>query len=150
MDAVACRRQAMDLLARREHSRLELERKLMTRAYAEDIVAEVLDRLVAERLIDEARFAESFVRSRVARGQGPARIRKDLADRGVSGAHSEDALAAVESDWRVLASKVREKRFGSEQPRDYKERARQARFLQYRGFSMDQIKSALDLEPGYD
>ena len=59
------RRQALDLLARREHSRLELERKLLKRSYSRDTTNEVLDVLEVEGLLEEARFIESFVRTRI-------------------------------------------------------------------------------------
>lgn len=150
MDAAACRRQALDLLARREHSHAELERKLRARSYAEETVADVLATLEADGLISATRFAESFVRSRVAKGQGPMRVRKELTDRGVSEALFHEAVENLEVDWYALASAVRAKRFGTDRTQDFRERAKQARFLQYRGFDMEQIKSALDADVDYD
>jgi regulatory protein len=150
MDEAACRKQALDLLARREHSRLELERKLAARAYSPDVIARTLDRLQQSGLLDAARFAESFVRSRISKGQGPLRIVRELTERGLSGAEAEDALAAIEIDWQAVAHGVRKKKFGDKPPREFKERARQSRFLQYRGFAADQIRAVLDLDPDYD
>ena len=146
----ACRKQALDLLARREHSRLELRRKLLARSHAEDMADEVLDRLQQERFLDEARFAEHFVRSRTGRGQGPAKIRAELRKRGVGESLIDTALAEAECDWTGLAAAARRKRFGAAPPGAYRERARQARFLKSRGFEYGQIQAALDLEADTD
>ena len=146
----ACRKQALDLLARREHSRLELRRKLLARSHAQDLADEVLDRLQQERFLDEARFAEQFVRSRTGRGQGPAKIRAQLLQRGVGDSLIDTALAKAECDWVVLAAAARRKRFGAASPGAYRERARQARFLKSRGFEYGQIQAALDLEADSD
>ena len=136
------RRQALDLLARREHSRLELERKLAARGFEPDLISEALDQLGRENLQSDARFAASFVQARAARGQGPVRIRMELAERGVGGA--DTYLRAAGLDWAALARETRIKRFGKAVPGDFKEKARQMRFLQYRGFSHDQITAALE------
>lgn len=137
----------MDLLARREHGRSELERKLAARGFPADTIAAVLDRLQSERLLDEARFAEAFVSGRARRGQGPVRIRAELRERGVTDAGGGEALALAEVDWLRLAREAREAKFGVAPPADYREWARQARFLQYRGFTMEQIRAALGEGP---
>ena len=140
-----CRRRAMDLLARRDHSRLELERKLTGRGFEPALVEQVLDDLVRDRLLEEDRFVESFIRGRVRKGQGPVRIRGELAQRGIEESSASSALAKADCDWTALAAAVRAKRFGAEAPADFKERARQSKFLQYRGFESEQIRAALDL-----
>ena len=150
MDDAACRQQALDLLARREHSRLELERKLAVRDHPAEVIARTLDQLEHSGLLDAARFAESFVRSRIGKGQGPLRIRRDLNERGLSGDEVEHAIAAVEIDWTAIAQAVRKKKFGAKSPGAFKERVRQSRFLQYRGFTADQIRAVLNLDPDYD
>lgn len=132
----------MDMLARREHSITELRKKLLARGFDASIVNESLRTLELDGLVSDARFAESFVRARVARGQGPVRIRLALRERGVPEDDIEDQLAACDTDWQALARAVRRKRFGAE-PEDFRARVRQARFLQYRGFTTDQIDAAL-------
>jgi regulatory protein len=144
LDAEACTRAALDLLARREHSRRELTRKLGARGFSDDMIASALDGLERSGALAEARFTESFVRTRVAKGQGPARIRAELKQRGVADADADGALREAEVDWLATIRAVRLKRFGPEPPRDYRERARQARFLEYRGFDGEQIRTALD------
>lgn len=134
----------MDLLARREHSRLELERKLGARSFDAGLVADVLDELAAENLQSDERFAGSFVESRVARGQGPLRIRRELAERGI--ATAGDWLDGERYDWGSLARQARIRRFGAELPGDLKARSRQTRFLEYRGFRHDEIKAALEFD----
>lgn len=143
-DHPACRRRAMDLLARREHSRLELERKLIARSFDESLVAAVLDELEQDGLLSAERFAQSFVESRYARGQGPIRIEQDLAARGVesAGGHLDDRRF----DWNTLARETRIKRFGRPVPASFADKARQMRFLEYRGFSRDQIRYAFQFE----
>lgn len=140
-DRAACKSQALGLLARREHSRLELERKLGRREHSHDLIADVLNELEASGALAAERFAESLVRSRVAKGQGPVRIRTELREHGID---SADCRELLERDWAGLAREVRAKRFGPNAPADYKDRARQMRFLQYRGFELDHIQAALD------
>ena len=149
----------MDVLAYRDHSRLELEEKLTKKLSArleagevqpEDI-ANLLDSLVADGLLNEPRFAESFINGRVRKGQGPVRIRRDLGQKGLPQRVLEQAFAETDVDWLAVAETVRQKKFGDGKPADYRERARQARFLQYRGFSGEQIQCALDdLDGSFD
>ncbi len=131
----------MDLLARREHSRRELGDKLAAKSFDPDIIREVLDELEREGLLSSGRFAESFVASRYARGPGPVRIARELAERGVES--PGDWLDDARYDWNRLAREVRRKKFGDALPSTFREKARQARFLEYRGFSQDQIRRAL-------
>jgi regulatory protein len=141
--AADVRRAAMNLLARREYARAELSRRLVAREWPEDLVSAVLDDLVAENLLSDARFAESFIAARAARGQGPLRIRRELEERGVSGEQIEIAFDEAGTDWRASASAVRRKRFGSGAPADFPDKARQMRFLQYRGFAPADIRAAV-------
>jgi regulatory protein len=144
-DPLACERQAVGLLARREHSRLELERKLAARGYEAELIGSTLDGLEQAGLLDGRRFTESFIESRAARGLGPVRIRAELIERGIASAAAAEALRAADKDWAALAAGVRVKRFGADAPREFKERARQARFLDYRGFRAAEIDAALEL-----
>jgi regulatory protein len=69
----------------------------------------------------------------------------ELAERGISAEDSAALLRAAEFDWPAIARTTRAKRFGAQAPKDFKERARQARFLQYRGFDAGQVNSALEV-----
>ena len=141
---------ALRLLSRREHSRTELQRKLEARDLRGAIVEDVLDTLEAEDWLSDQRFTESFARSRVNAGHGPLRIARDLKSRGVAPAHIDTALNIDESVWVNLAEAVRGKKFGTETPRSYQEWAKQARFLQARGFSGEQIRQVLADDPNDD
>lgn len=138
------REAALKLLARREHARQELFWKLVQRGYAEEVVAAELDRLAAERLLSDERFAEAFTRSRTERGQGPRRIRAELQQRGVAEQLIEAALDDVGTDWFALARQVARRRFGTAPATDWQERGRRSRYLEQRGFTHDQIRFALE------
>ncbi|TDJ29952.1 MAG: regulatory protein RecX [Gammaproteobacteria bacterium] len=140
-----CRRRALDLLARREHSRSELQLKLLARAFVPVLVEETLDALQADGLLDEGRFIDSFIRSRIGKGQGPTRIQAVLQQRGIDRHRVQTWLRDSDFDWSSLAAGVREKRFGPGPPESFEERARQTKYLQYRGFEIEQIKAALEL-----
>jgi regulatory protein len=139
---------ALALLAGRDFGRTELARRLARRGYAATVVSAVVDGLVAERLLSETRFVEQFIRQHAGRGHGPVRIRAELRERGVPESEIEAGLEAAGEDWAAIARDTRRRRFGLSSPDDYRERARQARFLQYRGFSADHIRAALG--PGDD
>jgi regulatory protein len=139
----SARNKAMDLLARREHSIAELRVKLIARDFDADEVDEAVSRLAAEGLISDDRFAEAFVTSRVRNGQGPIKIRVELERRGVSAELIVAYLERGDVDWQALACSVRVTKFGTGDAGDYREWARQARFLQQRGFSSEQIRQAV-------
>ena len=128
---------AMDLLARREHSVIELKRKLKRRFGDECAVDDQLAMLAEEGLQSDARFAESFLCQRSGSGYGPVRLKAELRERGLSDEQIEQGLQELVIDWCEVASQVLEKKFGPEPPADVKEKARRLRFMQYRGFYQD-------------
>jgi regulatory protein len=134
---------ALRLLARREHSIEELRRKLLSKGYEAELVAAVVEKLTAKRLASDDRFAANLVHHRTRRGQGPVRIRADLRRQGVAESLIDQEFDKAGVDWNRLAGQVRQRKFGATAPRTPGERAKQARFLQYRGFSADQIRAAL-------
>ena len=142
-DRAEARKKAMDLLARREHGRAELERKLIATGFSADVAADALQQLVEEGLQSDRRFVESFVQSRINQGKGPLRIHADLGQRGVDPGLIDDVLGAAGEDWFARARSAREKKFGRSQPTDFRDKARQMRFLQYRGFEPDQVQAAV-------
>lgn len=136
---VAVRRVAMDLLARREHGRIELSRKLRQRGAPVELIEPALDRLAEEGLLSEARYLESFVRMRANAGYGPLRIREELSQRGLARDDIEQALRDSGFDWSEQLRAVWQRKFAGELPGDPRERARQGRFLSYRGYPLDMI-----------
>ena len=140
------RKKAMDFLARREYGQTELIRKLADKGYVFRLVDEQIQRLTEECLQSDDRFAEAFVQSRINQGKGPVRIRLDLGQRGISDAVIEMAIEASAADWHGLASEVRLRKFGDAAPADFKAKAKQMRFLQYRGFEQDHVQGAFRRE----
>ncbi|MEO0364678.1 MAG: regulatory protein RecX [Pseudomonadota bacterium] len=138
-----CRERVMDALARREHAFDELFQKLCERGFDPDTVTEQLVRLRDEGLQSDARFAEAFVSSRFRQGKGPQRIRAELRGRGLGDSEIAEAFAAASHDWFKLAAEVRERKFGVVAPTEFSEKARQMRFLSYRGFSQEHISVAM-------
>ncbi len=147
-DPAAVRLAALAFLARRDFSSEELRRKLVDRGFAGATVRRVLEQLSEGGLLNEARYVEGYVRAHAGRGHGPARIGADLRRNGVPEALIGAGLDSV--DWVELARKVRRAKFGSQTPQGWHEKARQARFLQYRGFSADHIRSATGADPDLD
>ena len=141
-DPAAVRATAIGLLGRREYSRGELTAALQRKGFEKQPVAETLSELVGEGVLNDNRYAEALVRQLANRGQGPARIRQDLQQAGISPELVASSLEAW-GDWSQLAADTRQRKFGATRPKSWPERARQMRFLQYRGFSKDHINSAL-------
>ena len=139
---VAVRRVAMDLLARREHGRAELSRKLRQRGAAQELIDPALDRLAEEGLLNESRYLESYIASRARAGYGPVRIREELSQRGLPRGEIDSALSESGVDWSENLWEVWRRKF-ARLPQDARERAQQGRFLSYRGYSMEAISRLL-------
>ncbi|MEH6651575.1 MAG: regulatory protein RecX [Motiliproteus sp.] len=167
------RHAAFGLLSRREYSRYELEQKLgqvaakwqlsvakSASSYQDDeesgaevgvefqlmVIAALLDDFQQRDYQSDQRFAESLLRSRIARGQGVSRITQELRHKGVSDELRTEVLEAAQVDWFELASELWQRRFGPQPPADYAQRAKQQRFLLYRGFTYDQCIYAFEVE----
>jgi regulatory protein len=135
------RQVALGLLARREHSVLELHHKLSRRGFPSLLVEAVLAQLVAEDLLNETRYAEVYALSRADKGYGPLRIQRELQERGVSDVIVSAILAGLDEDWMPKLIQLHRKRFDAVRPREMAEEARQMRFLRQRGFTLEQIKT---------
>jgi regulatory protein len=128
---------ALRLLARREHSREELKRKLSAHLAEGDDLEALLEELVKRGWLSDVRYAEQSIRAK-ARRFGPLKLAQQLRARGVDEetiargfrAAAADGVSSMESVWRS--------RFHAPAP-DVRERARQARFLQGRGFALDDV-----------
>ena len=145
-DPEAARRSALLWLSRRDHSSAELFGKLTVKGHSAEAARAAIAGLEAERLLDDARFLDNFVRSHAARGHGPMRIRQELSGLGFAPAVIDGALAAG-PDFVAVCRQVRLRKFGAEPATSWAERAKQARFLQYRGFSSDHIRLATGHDP---
>lgn len=136
---LAIRRAAMDLLSRREHGRVELTRKLRKRGAPQELIEAALQRLSEEGLLSEARYLESFVAYRARAGYGPQRIREELGQRGLERSDIDQALRESAIDWFESLRETWQRKFAGQLPTDARERAKQGRFLAYRGYSLDMI-----------
>lgn len=137
---------AVALLARREHSRAELERKLSADASADEAhprqLAEVLDDLAARGLLDDRRAAEAVLAGRSQRFGG-RRLRQELQSRGLDPELVAPSLQVLADDEFARARTIWQRRFGTAAPAGLegaRERARQARFLIGRGFSPEVVR----------
>jgi regulatory protein len=136
---------AVALLARRDYSTHELNKKLAERGYAEHTHEVVVGDLESMGKVNNERYGQNVVAYRARRGHGPARIRNELQKSGLTRSAIDEAVKGEDApDFLALARAARTRKFGLEIPKDRKERAKQARFLQYRGFSTDHIRAALD------
>jgi len=132
----------MDYLARREHGEQEITQKLIARGFDRETVEAGVSELISDGLLSDSRFAEAFVYSRFKKGSGPQKIHAELRQRGIDDALISASMEAVGEQWLERVREVRVKKFGQESPGDFKERSRQMRFLQQRGFTSEQINGA--------
>lgn len=135
---------AVNLLSRREHSQAELRTKLLKAEFELQDINSTIEKLTEADIQSDARFAENYLRYRSQRGYGSQKIRLELKERGVNTDTINTAFEQAEIDWFELVITVRHKRFGEQVPEDLKDRAKQQRFLQYRGFTHEQINESLN------
>lgn len=138
-DPQTLERIAVGLLARREHSRAELHHKLTIRRFSAEDVERLLDRLAVQKLQSDDRFAAAYVRMRCNRGYGPQRIRVELRERGITAELIEQTFAAQSDTDTPSIDAIWDRKFAGHLPENYRERARQMRFLQQRGFPIADI-----------
>ncbi|MCU0806356.1 MAG: recombination regulator RecX [Burkholderiales bacterium] len=135
------RNRALAILARREHTRAELARKLAPFAEAQADVETLLDDLAARKLLSDERYAEARTAT-LARKFGAARIEHELRARGVSAPTAERAVRGARETELDRARAAWQKRFGAPAA-DALEKAKQMRFLQSRGFSFEAIRAVV-------
>ena len=135
------RERALRLLARREHSRAELARKLESAGFVRDDIAPLLDAFEAKSWLSDRRFAESYVADHRARA-GSVKLAYDLRQRGVPDSIIETVLSDNRDSELERAREVWQKKFGSA-PTDATEKARQMCFMQSRGFTSDVIRRVI-------
>jgi regulatory protein len=129
---------ALRLLAQREHSRAELQRKLAAHEEAPGELAQALDELQAKGFIDEQRVIESVIHRRAAR-LGASRVRQELQAKGLPAEAVAQAVGELRGSEVERAREVWRKKFGRV-PTDAAERAKQMRFLAARGFGGEAIR----------
>lgn len=146
------RARAYRLLAAREHSAWELRRKLTAvkclpeaeQAVKQAAIERLLTELAEQDAQSDFRFAEQRCRWRYQKRSGPVKLRHELAEHQISPTMIAQVMADYDGKWQALAAAARRKKFGDARPAHYKEWAKQARFLQQRGFASEQIEPYMD------
>ena len=135
------RKKAMDYLSRREHSRYELYKKISTHNFDKDLINQELDLLIRDGLLSDERFVEAFIHSRKKNGKGPLKISAELQQRGADESLINKYIEEIEnSEWLDSAKQVVEKKLGNNQQLDYDNQLKMMKFLNNRGFTIDQVK----------
>ena len=137
----AIKEACLQYLARREHSLQELVQKVSMKGFARQDIVVVLEELTDQGLQSNARFAESYARSRVHKGFGPLRIQAELQQRGAGDCSFDMAVEDIAGSWSLLLEQVYSKKYGIEKVLDMKEKIKRSRFLQQRGFPNDMVRS---------
>jgi len=141
---VSIRNKALDLLARREHSRAELRNKLLHRFRNEEqSIDSILDKLENENLLSDQRFTEMYIRGRVAKSIGPIRIISELRQKGVDASLAELVLADLGMEWCAALKALSLQKYGETAAQDDKERAKRIRFFQYKGYPPEFIREVV-------
>ncbi|MDB4026598.1 recombination regulator RecX [Candidatus Thioglobus sp.] len=131
-----CYAAALKMLMRREHSKLELRQKLNLKDFDDAVINDSISLLAEQKYQSDERFSEAFILMRFNQGKGPIKISMELKSRGIT----EFDLTLF--NWFELAKDVKYKKFGDSKFLDYKEKSKQKRFLQSRGFGFDEINQA--------
>lgn len=146
------RKICLQLLARREHSRRELQQKLRGRGFAGDGMRRVIDELAENGWQSDRRFAESYARQRMEKGYGPLRIGNELRQRGIEDFDLDGVMEQLAESWDELLDRLYARKFPGQKAMKRREWARRSRFLLQRGFSGEAVKAllqrlAITLEP---
>lgn len=137
------RRAALRWLARRDYAYAELQQRLQARGFPLADIHTVLDTFRAENLLNDTRFAHNYCRWRQGKGFGPLRIQMELKAKGLGAQTIAELSDIPDNAWLIVAQRVWRKHFKGQKALDFKQRAKQMRFLQQRGFTMTQIKEVL-------
>lgn len=140
------RRVVLYWLTRRDYSQHEITQKLKIKAYPAEAIHTVVTNLVQAGLINEQRFTENYIYWRRGKGFGPLRISMELQSRGIPSEMIAEQLQITDDIWFAQAQKVWQKQFKGALPKDFRLRAKQMRFLQYRGFTREQIESVFGVD----
>ncbi|AYZ19123.1 recombination regulator RecX [Klebsiella pasteurii] len=141
---------AIRILAMRDHSEQELRRKLAAPVMSKNgpealnVTPEEVDKVVEwcieNRYLDDERFVRQFIASRSRKGYGPARVRQELKQKGISRETIESAMRECVIDWAQLAKEQAQRKYGEPLPTVFAEKVKIQRFLLYRGYLMEDIQ----------
>ena len=132
---------AFAVLTRKEYSKKDLIEKLALYAENHEEVLTLVDELSRENYQSDQRVAEMVVRSQIRKGKGPNRIKLALRAKSIDKELAQNDMNEI--DWYEEAYQLKVKKYGVDVSKDPKIKAKQIRFLQYRGFEMDAIMKAI-------
>lgn len=130
---------AIAALARREHSRLEMRRKLKLKGFEEADIDLAIRQLCENNLLSDERFSESYINMRKQRGYGPLRIAQELRERGVGDELISASVDNTDPVWREVMRRQYIKKYGQTLASEYAEKVKRAKYLQTRGFPLEWI-----------
>ena len=136
------RQVALSYLAKSEYTRFTLREKLLRKGFLHQVVEAALDSLAQQGFLDDARFCEVFIARRVRQGYGPIRILAECRQYGINEEIITSQLQQDEEFWLTVINAVWQKKKFSADNSSQQEQLRQIRYLQYRGFRLDQIKES--------
>lgn len=131
---------AMNLLARREYSAHEIRQKLSQKTPDLNSIETVVQRLMDDGLQSDERFTEAFTKMRLRQGKGSTLVAFELKQKGISQQLIQAYVKTEDEQWRESLSQLINRRFDGQIAEDPKTRAKQIRFLQSRGFTLEQIR----------
>lgn len=134
---------AVSLLAKRDYSSGELTRTLVKMTENSECVDSALQRLIVSGYLDDERLVIHLVDKHIRKKHGPTRIRQEVRQKGFPQELVEQTLEKAGVDWYAMARELKVSKFGEEPASDAKEKNKQVRYLQYKGYSMDMIFEAL-------
>lgn len=140
------RNRALYWLGQREFSVHDFRTKLERVCEDEVMIENLLEDFIAKDWLNEQRYMASFVRQKVSAGLGLFRIKQELNQHGIKPSESELYFEQMAFDWFEQALATYQKKYGRAECDDFKEKAKRYRYMQYRGFSPDQIKYAMEAQ----
>jgi regulatory protein len=143
-DEKALRHKSIELLARREYSYAELEKKLLVLSEDEVTIHRILDWLIEMELQSDTRFAKMFLRSKAVGGYGPVRIKLELKAKGIHEFLIENTFAELAFDWDEEVDRLLIKKIKDASLDDMKLKNKVMGYLQRRGYTLNQIYSGFD------
>ncbi len=137
---------ALYWLSKRDYSVADFQKKLDKVCEIDEMKNTLLQQLIENDWLSEERYIKAFIRHKVSAGLGHYRIINDLKQHGIKSQDAEHWIEESNTDWFEQAKSTYQRKYGETEIQDHKERAKRFRYMQYRGFSIDQINYAISTE----
>jgi regulatory protein len=135
------KKECLKLLTRREHSRKEIEQKLVNKGFDPELIVKIIAQLTEKDWQSDSRFAESYLNQRSRKGFGPVRIAYELQQKGINAADIAEQIQGNTDNWFLQLEQVCKKKYADPARLTHEERAKCYRFLLHRGFSSAMINT---------